>query len=72
MAADLGKASTEFFIPMPETVFFDKTFKAISSASAGPVNTLISVTISANNTIVYWDHWYVTSVFCVPCDACCE
>ncbi|GKZ00159.1 hypothetical protein MPSEU_000969100 [Mayamaea pseudoterrestris] len=42
---------------MPETVLFEKTFKAISRDSAGPVNTLISVTISTNGTIVYWDHW---------------
>lgn len=57
MAADLGAASTEFFIPMPETAFFDQTFRAISTASRSPVNTLISVTISTNGTIVYWDHW---------------
>ena len=42
---------------MPETDLFSKTFKAISSASLGPVNTLISVTISTNGTVVYWDHW---------------
>ena len=42
---------------MPETDLYSKTFMAITSATSGPVNTLISVTISTNGTVVYWDHW---------------
>jgi hypothetical protein len=56
MAVDLGLAAQEFFIPVPETELFEKTFKAISAATEAPVHTLISVTISANETIIYWDH----------------
>jgi hypothetical protein len=47
----------EFFVPLPEQVFFDKTFRSISTDAIAPVNTLISVTISANGTLIYWDHW---------------
>jgi hypothetical protein len=57
MAADVSLASMEFFVPFPEQVFFDKTFKIISADATAPVTTMVSVVISTNGTLVYWDHW---------------
>ena len=42
---------------MPEELSFAKTFRKISSTATAPIHTLISVTISTNGTVVYWDHW---------------
>ena len=42
---------------MPEELVFRKTFRKISSSATAPIQTLISVTISTNGTMVYWDHW---------------
>ena len=50
-------APYEFFIPLPEAQLFENTFQKINSAASGDITSLISISISANNTIVYWDHW---------------
>ena len=45
-----------YFIPLPEEELF-ASFQKISTTSAGPITTLISVAIAVDKTIIYWDHW---------------
>ncbi len=38
-------------------MLLDYTFKLINSVAAGPVQTLVSATVSTDNTIIYYDQW---------------
>ena len=47
-----------YYVPLPEDDLFNETFETLNaSAAEQPVNTLISVAIAADGTIVYYDHW---------------
>jgi hypothetical protein len=46
-----------YFVPLPEDVLLTDTFRGINSSVTGPVNSLISVAIAADNTIIWYDHW---------------
>ena len=44
-----------YFVPLPEDVLLTDTFRGINSSVTGPVNSLISVAIAADNTIIWYD-----------------
>ena len=47
-----------YYVPFPEEDLFNETFETINAPNAfAPVNTLISIAIAADGTIVYYDHW---------------
>jgi uncharacterized repeat protein (TIGR01451 family) len=47
-----------YYIPLPEEDLFNETFETINSSDANaPVNTLISIAIAADGTVIYYDHW---------------
>ena len=47
-----------FYIPFPESsMFTDFFFPIRSDRSVGPVVSLISMSISTDNTIIWYDHW---------------
>lgn len=46
-----------YFVPLPEpqlNIFFEDLN---ANAVSGPVSTVISVAIAADNTVIYYDHW---------------
>ncbi|MDJ0518938.1 MAG: carboxypeptidase regulatory-like domain-containing protein, partial [Trichodesmium sp. MO_231.B1] len=45
-----------YYVPLPEDDLFE-TFDEINSVADGDINTVISVAVAADNTIVYYDHW---------------
>ncbi|MDJ0730787.1 MAG: hypothetical protein QNJ33_12415, partial [Crocosphaera sp.] len=45
-----------YFVPLREDNLFT-SFDTINSVTSGNINTLISIAIAADNTIVYYDHW---------------
>lgn len=45
-----------YFVPLPEPQL-DDCFKTLSSKAKGPISTLISIAIAADNTFIYYDHW---------------
>jgi hypothetical protein len=50
--------SQTFYIPMPEEQAFNEVFLKINQERAKPpVQTLISISISTEKTIVWYDHW---------------
>jgi len=47
-----------FYVPLPEEDLFLGTFKVINSGAAKqPVNSMISVVVSTDNTFIYYDEW---------------
>ena len=54
-----------YFVPMPEDDLLNgptSTFETINGAASGNVNTLISIAIAADGTIIYYDHWIQNGV----------
>jgi hypothetical protein len=45
-----------FFIPLQETTLLDQAFSVINTIAKGEINTMISVTISTDNTVIFYDH----------------
>jgi uncharacterized repeat protein (TIGR01451 family) len=45
-----------YFVPLREDNLFT-SFDTINPITSGNINTLISIAIAADNTIVYYDHW---------------
>lgn len=57
--AATGQIVQTYYVPLPEADLLD-TFQDINSGQvAGAVNiqTLISIAVAADNTIIYYDHW---------------
>jgi uncharacterized repeat protein (TIGR01451 family) len=46
-----------YFVPLPETDIFYETFDRINAIATAPVMSIISVSISTDNTIVWYDEW---------------
>lgn len=47
-----------FFLPMPEELVYNTIFKEINSVPLKPpVQSMFSVSISVDNTIIWYDHW---------------
>ena len=47
-----------FFLPLPEQSIFDTMFKVINSANLkAPVESMFSVSVSVDKTVVWYDHW---------------
>jgi len=52
------QATQTFYVPLPEEDLFQNTFEKIHAKDAEqPVNTMISVVISTDDTVVFYDHW---------------
>lgn len=53
-----GQIVQTYYVPLPEADL-DATFVDINSDAAIAVNiqTLISIAVAANNTVIYYDHW---------------
>lgn len=51
------EAAQTFFVPLPEDVLFDDTFKAVNSNAQNGTESLISISISTDGSKVYYDHW---------------
>lgn len=50
-------AMQTFFIPLPEQQLFDVVLHKIHTNAVSPIVTLLSVAISTDYTVVWWDHW---------------
>ncbi len=51
-----------FYVPLPEGQLLADTFNPINPSNVPntqDVNTLISISVEADNTIIWYDHWYV-------------
>lgn len=47
-----------FFVPLDETPLFNNAFYIINPAKArAPVVSMISVSVSTDNTVIWWDQW---------------
>jgi len=45
------------YVPLPERALLLEVFQVISSTAANPVTTLVSIAVSTDATIIYYDHW---------------
>lgn len=59
MVVKLGPVPMQtFFLPLPEEATYNTMFKVINAAALKPpVQTMFSVSISVDNTVVWYDHW---------------
>ena len=46
----------EFFVPLPEDQV-QKSFKVLYSGVGAQMNTVIAIVVTADNTVIHYDHW---------------
>jgi large repetitive protein len=55
-SAVAGTIVQEFFVPLPEDQV-QKALKSLYSGIGSQMNTVISIVVTSNNTVIYYDHW---------------
>jgi len=51
------KPMQTYYVPLPESDVFSSTFKVINSGARSDVMSVVSVAISIDGTVVWYDHW---------------
>lgn len=51
------EATQTFFVPLPEATLFEETFRTINTRAEGPIESMISISISTDGSKVFYDHW---------------
>ncbi|KAI2514320.1 oxidoreductase [Fragilaria crotonensis] len=60
VTAQLPSPVQTYFVPLPENdliALFKEMSAGVNPPASGNVNTVISIAIASDNTIVYYDHW---------------
>lgn len=46
-----------FFVPIPESHVYERAFKVITAGASGTVQTILGISITTDNTVIWYDHW---------------